>query len=310
MSDKDEIKDLLREKLQSHEVMPSKGVWKNVSASLTNTAVTTTGIGAASSLLKVAVAVVGITGLSVATYYLVKENNNSFEKELSVVSHNTDENTTTKKTDSQNSPDKEAENVSSNALVPPLDIPMIDDTEFSSEDVAFEQRNDEITGDQLESAQEDLGINSETEESQEISTANVNEPVTEEPVAVFEPEAEPEINAEPEVVEPEPEVIAEPEAPAVLEEQEEIILPNVFTPNDDGVNDYFEIAISEKSDFQIIVINQSNAVVFQSNSVNFRWDGKLQSGEPAPPGNYVYFISAKTLSGADFVKSSALRIEH
>ena len=68
--------------------------------------------------------------------------------------------------------------------------------------------------------------------------------------------------------------------------------------------------IGEKSDFQIIVIDQSNAVVYQSNSVNFRWDGKLQSGEPAPPGNYVYFISAKTLSGADFVKSSALRIEH
>ena len=32
----------------------------------------------------------------------------------------------------------------------------------------------------------------------------------------------------------------------------------------------------------------------------------LPSGEPAPSGDYVYFISAKTMSGKDFIKSSKL----
>ena len=93
------------------------------------------------------------------------------------------------------------------------------------------------------------------------------------------------------------------------EAEEEVTLPNIFTPNNDGANDFFEINIGEKQDFQIVVINHMNKVVFQSNSVDFRWDGMLPSGDPAPSGNYVYFISAKTMSGKDFVKSSKLRIQ-
>ena len=308
MSDKDEIKELFREKLQSHEVMPGKGVWTNVSASLTNSAVaTSSGVGAA-SLLKVAAAVVGITGLGVATYFIVQENQVSIEKELPTISLKTEEIKETKELDSQNSQDIQTENVSSNAIIPPVDVPFIDDTEFSSEDVAVEERNTDITSDETQSAQEPLSINSETEESQETVTSNGNESITEQAIIVEEPVIENVLTpTEPEVVEP---VQEEMEDETIVEQEEVITLPNVFTPNNDGVNDYFEIAISDKSDFQIIVINQSNSVVFQSNSVNFRWDGRLQSGDPAPAGNYVYFISAKTLSGNDFVKSSALRIEH
>ncbi|MDA9161930.1 gliding motility-associated C-terminal domain-containing protein, partial [Crocinitomicaceae bacterium] len=93
------------------------------------------------------------------------------------------------------------------------------------------------------------------------------------------------------------------------ENEESIILPNIFTPNNDGSNDFFTIEMSEKLDFQIVVIDQTNTVVFQSNDRNFRWDGTMMSGEPAPSGNYVYFLSAKTMGGNDFVKSSKLRIQ-
>ena len=308
MSDKDEIKEFFREKLQSHEVVPGKGVWANVSASITNSAVATSGAGAA-SLLKVAVAVVGISGLGVATYFLVQENKTSVDKELSVISHKTEENTEAKKVDVQNDSDNQKENVSSNTIIPPIDIPIIDDTEFSSDDLAGELRSAEIiTSDETETGQEALSINSPTEVSEEIVTPNENETITEAAIA-YEPEVENEINTteSEEVIESVQEEIEESEEASMFEE--EITLPNVFTPNNDGINDYFEITMSEKQDFQIIVINQSNAVVYQSTSVNFRWDGRLQSGDPAPPGNYVYFISAKTLNGDDFVKSSALRIE-
>lgn len=307
MSDKDEIKELFREKLQSHEVMPGKGVWTNVSTSLTNSAVATSSVvGGAATMLKVAVAVVGITGLGVATYFIVQENEISIEKELPTISLKTEEIKDTKELDSQYSPDEQAENLSSNAIIPPVGVPIIDDTEFSSADVAVEQRNMEIISDETQSALETPIINSQAEESQEIVTPNENEPTTEEPVIADEPAVDNSINStEPEVVMPE-----EIEDATIVEEEEEITLPNVFTPNNDGVNDYFEIGMSDKADFQIIVIDRSNSVIFQSNSVNFRWDGRLQSGELAPSGNYVYFISAKTLSGDDFVKSSALRIEH
>ena len=91
--------------------------------------------------------------------------------------------------------------------------------------------------------------------------------------------------------------------------EEEIILPNVFTPNGDRVNDVFEIEIGEKLEFQIVVLNQLNQVIFKSSDSAFKWDGTMLNGEPAPSGNYVYFLSAKNMNGDDFVKSSMLLIQ-
>ena len=49
MSDKDPIKDLFRDKLQSHEVMPSKAVWSSVSSSLGHSAASAAGAAAAAA---------------------------------------------------------------------------------------------------------------------------------------------------------------------------------------------------------------------------------------------------------------------
>ena len=64
MSDKDPIKDLFRDKLQSHEVMPSKAVWSNVSSSLGHSAASASSIGT-SSILKIAAVVVGVSTVGV-----------------------------------------------------------------------------------------------------------------------------------------------------------------------------------------------------------------------------------------------------
>lgn len=70
-------------------------------------------------------------------------------------------------------------------------------------------------------------------------------------------------------------------------------LPNVFTPNRDGANDYFEIESENLTEFHVVVINRKNAVVFESNDPNFRWDGRSRTGEEVEEGNYVYFVTAK-----------------
>ena len=77
MSDKDPIKDLFRDKLQSHEVMPSKAVWSNVSSSLGHSAASASGLGA-SSILKIAAVVVGVSTVGVVSYlYMNNEDSNS-----------------------------------------------------------------------------------------------------------------------------------------------------------------------------------------------------------------------------------------
>jgi len=70
-------------------------------------------------------------------------------------------------------------------------------------------------------------------------------------------------------------------------------LPNVFTPNRDGVNDYFHIESENLTQFHIVIINAKNSVVFESNDPNFNWDGRSQTGEDVEDGNYVYFVTAK-----------------
>lgn len=54
-----------------------------------------------------------------------------------------------------------------------------------------------------------------------------------------------------------------------------ITIPNVFTPNGDGVNDYFNIRNLLLYDYRPVVIyNRWGNIVYQSNQYNNDWDGK------------------------------------
>ena len=85
------------------------------------------------------------------------------------------------------------------------------------------------------------------------------------------------------------------------------LLPNVFTPNSDGINDVFEIKNINLSDFSITILNTKNDIVFTSDDVNFVWDGILFNGE-VQSGNFLYYIIGKFSDGKIFSKSSPLKI--
>lgn len=76
-----------------------------------------------------------------------------------------------------------------------------------------------------------------------------------------------------------------------------IKMPDVFSPNGDNTNDLFFIETEGLLDFNIVILNSSSSVVFQSTDVNFKWDGYDRFGEEAPNGRYVYFITAKDRNG-------------
>jgi gliding motility-associated-like protein len=77
-------------------------------------------------------------------------------------------------------------------------------------------------------------------------------------------------------------------------------LPNVFTPNGDGLNDYFfprQELTSGLTSFSINIFNRWGQLVFESTSLDGRgWDGKF-NGTDQPEGVYVYIIDATFKDG-------------
>ena len=89
----------------------------------------------------------------------------------------------------------------------------------------------------------------------------------------------------------------------------EVVLTNVFTPNGDGKNDYLFVNANGLTDFSVVVLSQANQVIFQSTDPSFNWDGKLTNGDDAPIGQYVYFITGKSDRGDLINKYSTLFIQ-
>jgi gliding motility-associated-like protein len=71
----------------------------------------------------------------------------------------------------------------------------------------------------------------------------------------------------------------------------DVIMPNAFTPNGDGVNDIFRVPPIYQSVklHYLIVYNRWGEKVFESKDVNKGWDGNLK-GLPQPSGNYVWVV--------------------
>ena len=300
MIEKDNIQELLQEKLQSHEVTPPDAVWQNVSSSISNVAATSGAAAGTSTLLKIAAAVIGVSGLGIATYFMVQDDSPTKEKTSFIQIDEEIEPQETKTSD----PENKVIEIEENENLSVLETPDFNQPKNIVEEIAVEEESIVLQENELELVEnptEVIPTNTEQVEFREEVVENPS-PSTqiEEPSSVASESSDEQIQEMPEL---------EIQEETLTEVEEEVTLPNIFTPNNDGANDFFEINIGEKQDFQIVVINHMNKVVFQSNSVDFRWDGMLPSGEPAPSGNYVYFISAKTMSGKDFVKSSKLRIQ-
>ncbi|MCF8298470.1 MAG: gliding motility-associated C-terminal domain-containing protein [Saprospiraceae bacterium] len=74
-----------------------------------------------------------------------------------------------------------------------------------------------------------------------------------------------------------------------------LIVPKVFTPNGDGVNDVFLIQSLDYSalkDFKIIIYNRWGNLVFESDDIKKAWDGK-EGKNDLDEGVYVYSFSVK-----------------
>lgn len=89
-----------------------------------------------------------------------------------------------------------------------------------------------------------------------------------------------------------------------------IEIVNVFSPNGDGINDYFEARTKENIEiFSIQVITtDGKKTVYSSNDVNFAWDGSDATGNPYPAGNYIYIGKAMGKDGKEYKLSGMVTL--
>ncbi|RYM36003.1 T9SS type B sorting domain-containing protein [Brumimicrobium glaciale] len=76
-------------------------------------------------------------------------------------------------------------------------------------------------------------------------------------------------------------------------------IPNIFTPNSDGDNDFFKLTLNENiKSLEVVILNRWGNVVFESNKVDFEWNGQVNnSGTDCSDGTYFYKINLTDLSG-------------
>lgn len=77
-------------------------------------------------------------------------------------------------------------------------------------------------------------------------------------------------------------------------------VPNVFSPNNDGLNDEFRI--NSASDFNhcfsIKIFDRWGIELFSSDNMLYAWDGRTPAGLKASPGTYFYIVSIKDVKSA------------
>ena len=66
-------------------------------------------------------------------------------------------------------------------------------------------------------------------------------------------------------------------------------IPNVFTPNNDGFNDYFQVKYDGVQTYNLEIYDRYGKIVFSTNSPTKYWDGTY-NGKPVPEGTYFYIV--------------------
>jgi gliding motility-associated-like protein len=89
--------------------------------------------------------------------------------------------------------------------------------------------------------------------------------------------------------------LAQEKAFASLAPQCKLITPNAFTPNDDGVNDFFRLSLSgtcEAATYSLRIYDRWGRQVFESMDATTEWDGTYD-GQQLKEGVYLWQATVK-----------------
>lgn len=69
-------------------------------------------------------------------------------------------------------------------------------------------------------------------------------------------------------------------------------IPNVFSPNEDGKNDFFYFGLKNISSIEVSIVDRAGNLIYKWNGLEGKWDGKNMSGADVTEGVYFYVLKA------------------
>lgn len=91
----------------------------------------------------------------------------------------------------------------------------------------------------------------------------------------------------------------------IVVRQTDVYVPQAFSPNNDGVNDLFEIFANNPKSFSMKIYNRWGELVFESIDVKNQWNG-TSKGENCPVDSYSYILDVTLQNNKQYHKQNTI----
>lgn len=85
-------------------------------------------------------------------------------------------------------------------------------------------------------------------------------------------------------------------------------VPNVFSPNGDGTNDFFTVTKKNIKKMDGVIYNRWGLKMTDWTDIDYKWDGKTSKGLDASDGTYYYIINAEGADGKKYEEKGFLTL--
>ena len=90
-----------------------------------------------------------------------------------------------------------------------------------------------------------------------------------------------------------------------------LIMPNIFTPNGDDVNDVFKSnEIKGVESIDVLIYNKWGMTVYESDELSFNWKAEGKDGLTPTDGVYFWNINFKGIDGKDYIQKGTVTLMH
>lgn len=267
--------DIFKQQLENASATPPAGVWEGISSSLASTgaATVTTAVVKTALWVKIGIGVIAAAAIASVVYIAGQKNETALQ-----------------------APVKVSEQAQESVL------PQERNAEINDISEIINPAPSEKTGDKQAVSKTD--IVSKYEDAPEVGIvppAKTDEQAPVEYKINLQKEEKPlemkgkeqPVKADSKVSPAEADPIAKSETPLRKVDSSVITVPNVFTPDGDGINDDYKILIRGEESVRIIIYDINETNIFETTNKYLGWNCTKLNGEPYPAGTYIVKVIYK-----------------